>query len=494
MNYSTDAAAVSAANSSNPAQRQAIDIVSGSALVVAGAGTGKTRVIVERIARLIEQGIAPESILALTFTEKAAAEMVDRVNAGKTGVTLDTTIATFNRFGNDLLETYGSEWGLGSLRLLGDTGQLVFLREHFDELELDYFAPVSNPDGQLELLANYVSLLKQQLVTPQQYADYAATLPASDEAEQLEKRKHEELARFFATYLALCRRQQVIDYDDQLYLTIDLLQHRPNILKALQTRYQFMLVDEFQDTNPMQSKLVDLLAGQTKNVMVVGDDDQSIYGWRGATLANILDFKQRYPDAQDITLIENYRSTQAILDSAYRLIQHNNPHRLETMNQLDKQLHGQRDGAAPQLQHFATYEAELAWLAEDIQRRLDAGQEPGSIAVLARRNQGVQKIHEALELHDVAHAVAGLSNDIYQQNAVRQLLEALKAIADPADDMALFHTLSGPLFALDLSQLAELASTAQHAHQPLSEAISVSDAADFQAALAQITAWRQQAS
>jgi len=476
----------------NAAQKQAVDTIDGPVLVVAGAGTGKTRVITERIAHLIEKGVEPTSILALTFTEKAAGEMLDRVNASKVGVTLDTTIATFNRFGNDLLEAYGSEWGLGRLKLLGDTGQLVFLREHLDEFELDYFAPVSNPDGQLELLANYVSLLKQQLVTSEQYAAYADELPHDGADERLEQQKHQELACFFGTYLSLCRREQMIDYDDQIYLTIELLEARPNIMKALRERYHYILVDEFQDTNPMQSKLVDLLAGVSQNIMVVGDDDQSIYGWRGATLANILDFKTSYLKSKEVTLTQNYRSTQAILDSAYRLIQYNNPNRLEVMNKIDKRLLSQTKGSSPQLQHFTSYDAELAWVAEDIQRRLAAGQAPGSIAVLARRNQGVQKIHEALELHDVPHAVAGLNNDIYAQASVRQLLGVLKCIADPLDNLALFHTLSSPLFSIDISTLSELSSQAKRTHQTLDEVIRA-DSDDIKQALEQLDTWRQAA-
>jgi DNA helicase-2/ATP-dependent DNA helicase PcrA len=474
----------------NDAQKQAVEILNGPVLVVAGAGTGKTRVIVERIQHLISQGTNPAAILALTFTEKAANEMLDRVNAGKIGVTIDTTIATFNRFGNDLLEKYGSEWGLGRLRLLGGTGQLVFLREHLDNFELDYFAPVSNPDGQLELLAKYASLLKQQLVTPKQLKGYADGLPNNDDAEKLDKQKHTELARFYTKYLELCRLQQVIDYDDQLYLTIEILRNRPNILKEIQQQYQYILVDEFQDTNPMQSELVDLLAGKNKNIMVVGDDDQSIYGWRGATLANILDFKQRYPDAMEVTLIENYRSTQDILDTAYRLIQHNNPHRLEVMHKLDKRLHGQAKGPAPELLHFSTYEAELAWLAENIQDRLKMGADAGSIAVITRRNHGVRRIHQALELYGVPHKVAGLRNDIYAQHSVRQLIEALKAVADPLNDLALFHTLSGPLFELGSHQLASLSSQANRQHKSLSEMILMSEDASYTAALSLIDSWR----
>lgn len=475
----------------NDAQQTAVDVTYGPALVVAGAGTGKTRVIVERIIRLIRSGVKPEHILALTFTEKAAGEMLDRVSEASLGAALETTIATYNGFGNDLLERYGSEWGLGSLRLLGDTGQLVFLREHFDELELDYFAPISSPDGQLKNLADYVSLLKQQLVSPEAYEHYAAALPVTDEADALEKKKQQELATFYKTYLELCRTNQVIDYDDQIYLTIQLLHARPNILRQLQAQYQYLLVDEFQDTNPMQSALIDLLADKEQNLMVVGDDDQSIYGWRGATLANILDFKKRYPKAKDITLIENYRSTQHILDAAYRLIQNNNPDRLEVINKLDKRLHAQTsDGLAPTARHFYTFEAELTWIAEDIAARIQNGQDPAHIAVLARRNQGIQRAHEVLELHGVPHAVVGLQNDMYKQPAVRQLIEVLRAIGDPLDNLALFHTLCGPAFGLSQDELSRLSAQANRAHELLGSTITQTGNDVFKAALEQLEQWR----
>jgi DNA helicase II / ATP-dependent DNA helicase PcrA len=479
----------------NDAQREAVDQVKGPVMVVAGAGTGKTRVITERIIRLIQNGTPPEHILALTFTEKAAGEMFDRVSEASLGSALDTTIATYNGFGSDLLQQYGGEWGLGSLRLLGETGQLVFLREHFDELGLDYFAPLSSPDGQLDTLRGYVSLLKQQLVQPETYAVYADKLPVDDQADVLEKKKQQELARFYKTYLELCRKYQVVDYDDQIFLTIQLLNARPNVLRDLQDRYQFVLVDEFQDTNPMQSALVDLLVGKNQNLMVVGDDDQSIYGWRGATLANILDFSKRYPATKHITLIENYRSTQSILDASYRLVQHNNPNRLEVINKLDKRLRAQtNDGPMPIARHFFTLETELTWIADDITRRIRAGQDPGGIAVLARRTQIVERAHEALELHDIPHVMAGLKNDLYAQPAVKQLIEALKSVADPQDDLALFHTLSGPLFSLPASELAGYAAQARRDHTRLNQLIKSSDNEPFKVALEQINDWRERSS
>ncbi len=474
----------------NDAQHEAVNQVNGPVMVVAGAGTGKTRVITERIIHLIQAGTPPENILALTFTEKAAGEMFDRVGEASLGAALDTTIATYNGFGSDLLKQYGSEWGLGSLRLLGETGQLVFLREHFDELGLEYFAPISSPDGQLDTLRGFVSLLKQQLVQPEAYAAYADALHVDDPADKLEKKKQQELAHFYKTYLELCRQHQVIDYDDQIFLTIQLLHARPNILRELQERYQYVLVDEFQDTNPMQSALVDLLVGKNQNLMVVGDDDQSIYGWRGATLANILDFTKRYPTTKHITLIENYRSTQSILDASYRLVQHNNPDRLEVINKLDKRLHAQtNDGPKPLARHFYTLEAELTWVADDITRRIRIGQDPGGIAVLARRTQIVHRVHESLGLHDIPHVMAGLKNDLYAQPAVRQLIEALKSVSDPLDDLALFHTLSGPLFDLPASELAAYAAQARREHTHLNSVIDETGSEPFKSALQQMTKW-----
>lgn len=474
----------------NKAQAEAVDIMGGPVLVVAGAGTGKTHVITERILKLIDKDVEPSAIVALTFTEKAAGEMLDRVADSNLKLALDVNIATFNGFGGELLTRYGGEWGLGNLNLLGETGQLVFLREHLDELELDYFAPVSNPDGQLASLRGYVSMLKQQLVMPDAYTAYAKKLPSRDAAEKLEKTKHLELARFYAKYLQLCRAQQVIDYDDQLYLSVELLTARPNILRSLRAQYQYVLVDEFQDTNPMQSALVDLLAGAHQNLMVVGDDDQSIYGWRGATLANILDFKKRYPKAREIALIENYRSTQGILDAAYRLIQNNNPERLEVINKLDKRLHAQHSGPAPKVQHFSTFESELTWIAEEIARRIASGEDPARIAVLARGRASVERVHEVLELHNVAHAVSGQKNNLYRQPAVRRLIEILKSVADPTDSLALFHALSGPAFSVPHSELAQLNSQARSEHRSLAEIIASSDNTACKQAVERLAEWR----
>jgi DNA helicase II / ATP-dependent DNA helicase PcrA len=460
----------------NADQAEAAGHRKGPLLVVAGAGTGKTRVIVERTSRLLDDGTPADSILALTFTEKAAAEMVDRVNELRGEYSVELPMMTFNAFGESLLRRYASDIGFGrTFRLIGDNAQLVFLRERLDDLDLDYFAPVSRPDGLLKDIADYFSLLKQNVVTPEEYKAYAEKLPSADAAEKLEKKKHMELSSAFRVYLDLCQEANVIDYDDQIYLVIRLMRERPNILRQIQESYSHIMIDEFQDTNVMQSTLVDLLAGKADSLMVVGDDDQSIYGWRGATLANILSFKERYPAAREITLADNYRSTQQILDAAYRLITHNDPHRLEVRLNINKRLRAAKEGGEPAARIFATLDEELDWIADEIVGRIKRGASPGSIAVLARRNATLERLHERLEENSIEHTLVGQKHDLYQEPAVRTLIEALKAVVDPLDSTSLYHTLTGPLFSVRATMLSGLQAKVRRNHEALRDMIRESD-------------------
>lgn len=476
----------------NPAQKKATEHNEGPLLVVAGAGTGKTRVIVERIANLIEKGVKPTSILALTFTEKAAAEMVDRLNNFRGGYTLDVTIATFNGFGDQLLKDFAFEIGFGNLKLLGEIGKLVYLRDHFDHFQLEYFAPVSQPDSQLKLLSDYVSLLKQHVVSPSEYHAAVSKLPTDTEEAKLEKQKHTELANFYETYINLCKKDNVIDYDDQLFLAVEMLKKRPNILAKLQRQYPHILVDEFQDTNAVQSQLIDLLTGDNQNLMVVGDDDQSIYGWRGATVENILSFKDRYPKAKEITLTDNYRSVQPILDSAYRLIQFNNPNRLEVALNLDKHLVAAKgNGHMPIIKHFSDPNSELNFIAETIKSMLDKGDKPEGVAVLCRSNQTVKKVHEVFEMHGIDHVAAGLGSSLYRQSSVASLIEVLKAVNNPNDSTSLYHAIGGPLFSVDRLELSELSLQAKARHESLANLINESDLKELKSALSTINSWRE---
>ncbi len=479
----------------NEAQEKVIAHKSGPLMVVAGAGTGKTRVIIEKINKLLDDGVEPSAILAVTFTEKAAAEMLDRLLLNRQGFLLDMPITTFNGFGESLLREFGSHIGLGrNFRVLNEQAQIVFVRERISMLKLDYFLPLSDlPDSIIEDIVGVFSQLKQHIVTPETYLTWANTLPQSDEAEKLEKLKHQELATAYDAYMQMCRQENVIDFDDQIYQVLELLNKRPNVRQQLQERYHTLFIDEFQDTNPMQSRLIDLLAGKQHNVVVVGDDDQSIYGFRGATLANILEFKDRYPEAKEVALTQNYRSSQAILDAAYSLITNNNPNRLEATLKINKRLTSNQPGSAPQVMLFENLQVEFEWIARDIAARLQAGEEPGQIAVLARSRKTVQNVHQALERLGVAHQVIGYNEDLYKQPVVRMLIELCRTLAEPHNNSSLHHTLVSDLFGLTNDVISPFAAKARYEHESLEDLLAASEQPEILKSIALIKTLRESA-
>lgn len=478
----------------NPKQQEVVDHQSGPLLVVAGAGTGKTRVIIEKIGALLDQGVDPSSILAVTFTEKAAAEMLERLLLSRSGFQLDIPITTFNGFGESLLREFGSHVGIGrNFRLLNEQAQIVFVRERIDTFKLDYFLPLTNvPDAIIDDILGVFSQLKQHLIHPEAYTSFAHELPSNDEAEVHAKRQHTELARAYETYIQLCREENVIDYDDQIYLTIRLLEQRPNIRATLQERYHTMFIDEFQDTNPMQSHLVDLLVGKQQNLIVVGDDDQSIYGFRGATLANILGFKDRYPNTKQIALTENYRSGQTILDAAYSLITHNNPNRLEHTLQIDKRLTSKQPAEKPVIKRFLHPSDELEWIANNVATRIKAGEDPGSIAILTRRKHTAVMVHEALDRVGVGNKLIGYNQDLYRQPLVRMLVELCRTLAEPHNNNSLHHTLTSELFNISNEVVAPIAATARYEHEHLESLLLEQDNAEITHALGLIKSAREE--
>ncbi len=488
----------------NPQQQAAVKHGQGPLLVVAGAGTGKTQVITNRVAHLIN-GLKtePSQILAITFTAKAAREMEGRVIELLGSYIFDVNITTFNAFGFNLLRRFSYELGLNQqLSLLNETQQLVFMREHLDQFKLNYYSPVTNPEGMLADLAAYFSKLKDELIDPEAYAKFArgGQTRAKSRPEKIEAGRHLELARAYGAYQKLLRQNNLVDFADQVALAVELLTKRANVASKIQAELKYLLVDEFQDTNPAQSRLIDLLSGRAKNVMVVGDDDQSIYRFRGAAVANVLEFKQRYPKAKQLALVENYRSSQEILDSAYRLIQHNNPDRLEARYQIDKQLRGQFQSSPPQLKTFLTHEEEAGWIATDIKRRLSRGQSPTEIAILLRKNSQARILEKYLQTAGVDYQLVGQTEDLYRQPTVKVLLNWLRMVVDPKATEPLYHLLVSPVYAVESGWLRHYVTTAKRQHQTLEtilvQAVEVEETDDKIGAigqfLTQLARWREQ--
>jgi DNA helicase-2/ATP-dependent DNA helicase PcrA len=473
----------------NMEQRRAVTHGDGPLLVVAGAGTGKTQVITRRIAWLIATRRAkPSEILALTFTDKAAEEMQLRVDQLVPYGYADTAISTFHAFGDRLIREFAFELGLApDVRVLARAEVVVFLRERLFELGLDAYLPLGDPTKFLGALAQLFARCRDEDVSPEAYAEHAGRLAA--EAVRLAEAKgaeadpdavaaarevaerQGELAGAYARYTALLREHGGIDFGDQVSLALQLVRQSAAAREMLQSRYRYILVDEFQDTNRAQAELVALLAERHRNVTVVGDDDQSIYRFRGAAISNILEFRERYRGARTVVLRRNYRSLAPILDSAHRLVRFNDPDRLEVKVGISKRLTPERIArdAKPVRHHaFPTVGEEADWIAAEIRRRVDEGAPTRDHAVLVRANADADAILRALNLAGLPWRFSGTSG-LYARPEIRILLALLRLVADPSSSVDLFAIAASARYPIPAGDLAEVAGSARRRHRSLFE-------------------------
>jgi DNA helicase-2/ATP-dependent DNA helicase PcrA len=450
----------------NPAQRRAVLHDGGPLLIIAGAGTGKTKVITQRIARLIRSKKArPEEILAVTFTEKAASEMEARVDVLVPYTSSFVEISTFNSFGERVLRDCALDVGYRpDFKLLDDVDQAIFFRENLFRLSLDYYRPLSYPTRHIQELLDAIRRLKQEDVPPEAYERYARGLAeaASTEAEKETARKHTEISRIYREYQELLRREGLIDFEDQVTLVVDLFRSRPSVLEEWRGRYRHILVDEFQDTNTIQFELLKMLAAGHRNLTVVGDDDQSIFRFRGASLSNILSFEQVYPEAKRVVLTRNYRSTQAILDASYRLIRHNNPGRLEAKDGVNKRLKADSPGKGKSLfmLTFDTLSHEADRVAELVLEKRGRGSPWSDIAVLVRRNADADPYLRAFNMKGIPFRFSG-SRGLYQQEEIKVLTAFISALTDFDNSRDLFYLALSAVYQANPYDLTKIAGYAQ---------------------------------
>ena len=487
----------------NPEQRRAVRHGDGPLLVVAGAGTGKTQVITRRIAWLIATKRArPSEVLALTFTDQAADEMQVRVDQLVPYGYTDTAISTFHAFGDRLVREFALELGLPTdVRVLSRPETVVFLREHLFELGLDEYRPLGDPTKFLDALATLFSRAKDEDVSPDAFLAHAGRLEAeataamtalqgtpagggeTDTAQDTEAerdaaaarseeaRRRGELARAYAAYQRLLAENGAIDFGDQVSLALRLLRESPSAREQIQARFRHVLVDEFQDTNRAQAELVALVAQRHRNVTVVGDDDQSIYKFRGAAISNILEFRERYRNATVVVLRRNYRSRAPILDAAYRLVRHNDPDRLEVRAGIVKKLIAERGStAAPAVRHeaFATGAEEADWITSDIARRVREGGSPREVAILVRANAAADPVLRSLNLEGIPWRFSGTSG-LYARPEVRLLLSFLRSVADPSASVDVYGLAASELYGLGGEDLVGIVNMARRRNRSVFE-------------------------
>ncbi len=459
-----------------PSQERAVSHQEGPLLVVAGAGTGKTLVIIQRIAHLISSGLVrPEEILALTFSEKAAREMEERLDILLPMGRFGYTISTFHAFGDSVLREKGLTIGIDTdFRVLTRPEQAIFLREHLFELNLNYYRPLGDPTRFIDAIITLISRAKDEDVSTGEYIRYLSALEERlqgkpDDAELKEfLEEQRELAYACGKYQELMTERGFVDFGDQVNLTLKLFRAHPRILGSCQERYRFIFVDEFQDTNYAQFQLIRLLGKRFRNIMVVGDDDQSIYKFRGAAISNILKFKEYYPDAAEVVLTENFRSTQRILDAAYRLIQNNNPERLEVRNNIDKRLKSARSENIPIL--YLPYSAvsdEADGIASLIEEKVSGGTYSYSdFAILVRANKDARPYIREIEMRGIPFIFSG-SSGLYEQTEVKLLLSFLRVISDPNDNLSLHHLASSDIYNISMHAVTICASMGRKLNIPL---------------------------
>ena len=412
----------------NPQQREAVEAVDGPVLILAGAGSGKTRVITHRIAYLIDQrGVAPDSILAVTFTNKAAGEMAERVEKLIGHASLaKPVVATFHSFCVRLLRRdiealrIGNEGLTKSFAIYDEADQQAVVKAAMRRMSLD--------DKQLtpRVVLSKISWAKNHMIDPQEYY-----LNSSDPIS-------ERIAHIYDTYKNELRKANALDFDDLLLEAVRLLKVSGEVRERYNRRYRYLLIDEYQDTNRPQYELMKLLAGEEKNVCVVGDEDQSIYSWRGADIRNILEFERDFPGARTIRLEQNYRSTQIILEAASAVVARN-------AQRKGKHLWTSRQGGSL----IGYYEApdgenEALYIADTIQKYLrKSGDEQPRAAVLYRTNSQSRLIEEAMRRYGISYTMVG-GFSFYERAEIKDMLSYLKLAQNPNDSIALQRVINTP--------------------------------------------------
>jgi DNA helicase-2/ATP-dependent DNA helicase PcrA len=433
----------------NPEQRRAVTTTEGPVLVLAGAGTGKTRVVTVRIAYLMHRGVDPESILAMTFTNKAAREMRRRlaeiVGPKKAARAF---VGTFHSFCIDLLRRYGSEIGLGRFTISDGSDQASMIRSAMREVSI---AGVAMQPAQI--LSN-ISLMKGRLLDPD-----SALEAAADDREEM-------VAHVWKRYDEQLRRSRCLDFDDILLQALALLRAKNGPGEELRNRYRYVMVDEYQDTNGPQYEIIRTIAGGHRNLCVVGDDDQSIYGWRGADIAKILGFEKDFKKAAVVKLETNYRSTEQILDAANRVIR-NNPNRHE------KTLRSHAGRGKPVRGYLAPDENdEASSVVGEIQRNVLAGDTKwGDYAILFRTGQQARNFEAELRASRVPYVLVG-GMSFFDRKEIRDIVAYLKLIVNPDDEVSLLRVVNCPPRGIGKASIDRILQHATDTAVPVSQAFT----------------------
>lgn len=437
----------------NPSQSQAVEIVSGPLLILAGAGSGKTRVLTHRIVELITGGHAfPGEIFAVTFTNKAAKEMKERVEMllGNNSIPADNLwISTFHSSGSRILRDHGEKIGLSSgFTILDNYDQQSLIKDCMRRLEVS--EKVINPKAVLSKL----NALKNEAIDPRTF-----TAPKHSYFES-------KIAPILKMYEEELLKNNSVDFGDLLLKSYFILRDHPDILDNYQERFRFILVDEYQDTNIVQYKFLKLLASKYRNLCVVGDEDQSIYKWRGADIKNILDFEKDYPEANVIKLEENYRSTGHIIRAANQVISNNTQRKSKVL------FTSNQDGDQVEVHILGSDLDEARWVTKKIKTLVDSGTALSEVAILYRTHAQSRILEDSLRYEKIPYRIYG-GLKFYERAEIKDALAFLRIIVNPKDDISLYRIINVPARGIGKQSIEELRDFANKEQLTALEAIGI---------------------
>ena len=420
----------------NPAQYEAATCTRGPLLVLAGAGSGKTRVLTFRIAHMIaDEGVRPWQVLAITFTNKAAAEMRERLGALLPGGTRGMWVCTFHAMCVRMLREDPELIGYQpNFAIYDDDDSKRLVKAIMSDLSID------TKQFPINSIRSKISSAKNAMVGPDEMAS------STNPADRACARVYRELDRRLA-------RANAMDFDDLLLKTLELLSKNPQVLESYQDRFQQISVDEYQDTNHVQYAITNLLAGKYRNLMVVGDDDQSIYSWRGADIQNILDFEKDYPDARVVRLEQNYRSTGHILAAANAVVAHNSRRKAKRLFTTEG------DGEKIKLFQASDERDEGRWIGSEIEKLHDGGESYDDMAVFYRTNAQSRILEDMFLRAGVPYKIVG-GTRFFDRAEVRDVMAYLKAVCNPDDDVAVQRVINTPRRGIGTTSIQKIAGLA----------------------------------
>ncbi len=406
-------------NALNPSQKEAVEHIDGPMLILAGAGSGKTKTLTTRLAYLVGVvGIDPANTLTLTFTNKAAAQMRERaLKLMPSRVSYPPLLCTFHKFGLLFLKFHIEKLGRSNGFVIIDSDDKKrLIRSIAKELKIDL---------NISFIASEISKYKNSILSPEIVLEKAELLD------------YKKIASIYVAYQNNIEENNLVDFDDLLMLTYKILSQDDDLRKETSHRYQYIMVDEYQDTNELQFQLLKLLSSEHSNLCVVGDDDQSIYGWRGANIRNILEFADNFEKCKTVKLETNYRSTEPILKAANALIEHNS-------TRLGKKLRSHKGpGQDVKLLHSLDESMEAKAIAHDIQKLLDEGTDPDEIAVLYRINALSRSLEEGFSKAGLGFKLIG-GMRFYERAEIKDLISYLRVLSNPHDDFSLIRIINKP--------------------------------------------------